>query len=205
MDKLPEKSDVYFHMIKITEGNKMEWQDFIKLLKKITPRQDLTIYNRDNSGKLTFTEISLTLGIDFLKILDDELLRHDLYIAYASKILNKTNNPPDWRDVECIVSVCAKEGIPYFTNMGIFSLAHIFEKKNYTNKNGYEITIEEELRTYLESIKYNYPAHKNISMYLFTFIAMNIQQFYTDQKVALFTSPALGFTDMIIAFFTKKN
>jgi len=174
---LGDKSDVFFHMIKITSENINAWKEFENKIKEITPMRGFN--NLDGNGN------GIWSGLDYFVIKER---KEDLFVAYASKVLNKTNNPPDWKDVECMVSIIAKEGVPYFTYMGIFAFLHTYDNDFFYEKNRM-MHLGQELKEYLGSINYDYPAHKYISMYLFTFIGTHIKGFYTKHPIALLTSP----------------
>lgn len=172
-----EKSDVYFHMVKITSENIETWKIFEAKIKEITPIRGFD--NLDGRGN------GIWSGLDYFVIKERN---DDLFVAYASKVLNKTNNPPDWKDVECMVTVIAKEGIPYFTYMGIFALLHTYDNEFFYEANRISY-LGQELKEYLVSINYSYPSHKYISMHLFTFIGTHIKAFYAQCPIALLTSP----------------
>ena len=119
-----EKSDVYFHMVKITSENINAWKEFENKIKEITPMRGFD--NLDGHGN------GIWSGLEYFVIKER---KEDLFVAYSSKILNKTNNPPDWKDVECIVTVIAKEGVPYFTYMGIFAFLHTYDEDFFYKNN----------------------------------------------------------------------
>ena len=201
-------SDVYFHMVKITEENIERWKQFEKTIKEITPPQLInkdwkSTMQRPDSAGLSDTIavhtkiIDLIAGIDHFKVRASNAIS-DLFVVYASKELNKTNFPPDWKDVEIMVTVIAKEGVPFVTQMGIVKLAHTYTKgafKDLIDKN----KINKDLFDYLDSINFSYPSHSRISLYLFTFIGTHIYQFFSTKKIALFTSP----TEIISSIVTN--
>ena len=195
----PIKSDVYFHMIKIIDANITQWQEFEQKIKSMEENIQV-MYN----GK----SVNFTTGLNHFNIRERV---EDLFVAYASIKPNLSIFPPDWKDVECMVSIIAKEGIPYFTNMGIFTMMHTFPILSYNfieDKAAKKIilrpyrsdyTIDPELSRYFEDRNESYPAHKYISVYLFTFIGSRINNFYVDEKTALFTSP----TEEIVIILSK--
>lgn len=202
------QSDVYFHMVKITEENVERWGQFEETIKKITPPQLInkdwksTMQRPDSDGisdtiAVHTKIIDLNAGLAHFKVRASNAIL-DLFVIYASKELNKTNFPPDWKDVEIMVTVIAKEGVPFVTQMGIVKLAHTYTKGAFkdlidTNK------INKDLFKHLNSINFSYPSHSRISLYLFTFIGTHIYQFFSTKKIALFTSP----TEIISSIMTN--
>ena len=211
-------SDVYFHMVKITKKNVTEWAAFTYNIKKITPStlQDtgtMFITPPDAISKLdkvakSSRAIHIDAGLNYFDIRECDI-SSDLFVVYASKILNKTMLPPNWQDVEIMVTVMSKEGVPFATPMGIVKLAHTYTKEAFGNMLGSpnsenpsvieNRSISSDLYDELYRIKFNYPSHRRISLYLFTFIGTRINQFYLSEKTALFTSP----TDTISSIVTN--
>lgn len=198
----PIKSDVYFYMIKITDDNISQWKVFEQKIKSM-----------EESIQVMYNSIGVkfTAGLNFFNI---KKRREDLFVAYASIMLNETIFPPDWRDVECMVSIIAKEGIPYFTNMGIFTMMHTFPLDSYSFEDlsskklillpyisGNDL--DTDLSNYFTNRTESYPAHKYISAHLFTFIGIHINNFYVDEKTALFTSPTDGIAIILSKVFNK--
>ena len=200
-------SDVYFHMVKITEENVEGWKQFEKKIKEMTPRTLININAKmyemlpidSDSPEMRPNDdraISINAGLDHFNIRVSNTFS-DLFVVYASKELNKTNLPPDWKDVEIMVTVLAKEGVPFVTQMGIVKLAHTYTRgafgKNLIDinpeTNNIDYSMNPELFEYLKLINFKYPSHSYISLYLFTFIGTHIYQFFSDKKTALFTSP----------------
>jgi hypothetical protein len=212
-------SNVYFHMVKITKKNVTEWDAFTYNIKIITPNelQDTTgnmlITPPDAISKLdkvarNSRTIFINAGLDYFNIRESDA-SSDLFVVYASKRLNKTMLPPTWQDVEIMVTVISKEGVPFATPMGIVKLAHTYQKEAFGNMLGQpksdnpsiieNRSISSVLYDELNKIKFNYPSHRRISLYLFTFIGTRINQFYLSEKTALFTSP----TDTISSIVTN--
>jgi len=202
-------SDVFFHMVKITEENLSEWSEFEKNIKKITPNMlnyigDQLITPPDAISKLPAYKVEsksrhiyMNAGLDYFEIRKSDT-SSDLFVVYASKTLNKTKLPPNWQDVEIMVTVASKEGVPFATPMGIVKLAHTYPKKAFGNMIGPKIetpsvienkSLNRDLYAELDKINFNYPSHRHISLYLFTFIGTFINQFYVSEITALFTSP----------------
>ena len=205
---LPLKKDqssstnVYFHMIKLTAENLSEWKAFETSIKKMANLDSLINYDT-----FSYSIIDLTAGLNYFSIQIDS--RYDKYVVYVSKELNNTNNPPDWRDVECMVTVIAKDDIPYFTNMGILALPHTFTKKNfirYLHEDGSNRgSLKPELFNYLTEIDFNYPSHKYVSLYLFIFIGAKINSFYSTLKTALLTSPTAAIAHIVSKELNNKR
>ena len=199
----PIKSDVYFHMVKIIDENIFQWQVFEQKIKSME-KSIQVMYNK--------RRVYFTAGLNHFNIIKR---REDLFVAYASIILNKTIFPPDWEHVECMVSIIAKEGIPYFTNMGIFTMMHTFPLESYNYQEDRssrklillpEISgndVDTELSNYFTTRGESYPAHKYISAHLFTFIGTHINNFYADEKTALFTSPTEGIASILSKVFNN--
>lgn len=180
----------YFHLVKLTERNNKQWVEFRKMLKNSIPLYD--IYD-GNGHRIT----PISVFNDFLP--NEEISEyHDLFIAYISIKEHKSTNPPNWQDLECIVTVLAKKKIPLYTNMGIFRFPHTFlyhkdDGQMLINNIRHKVPINSEM----QRLALDYPTHKNISMYLFMFIGIYIQEFYADKKIGLLTSPVNVIIDLV--------
>jgi hypothetical protein len=177
--KRPKKTDSYFHIIKLTDENTSKWNEFEATIKRVTPR---FISKKINNWRDPANRIALCAGFDYFNPHLYGAFKekgYDLYVAYASNTLNKSILPPDWINVECMVTVITKKDIPMYSNMGLTTLAHTFSKEYQTpyNFDGPDIVFGK------------YESHKYISMYLFTFIGTTISHFYSNAKEALLTSP----------------
>jgi len=204
----------FFHMVKITEENLSKWEIFKQKLDTITPAAIVNVNPLKNTKYEHARVINIDAGLNDFKIKKSNTVS-DLFVVYASKELNKTNLPPNWQDVEMMVTIIAKEGIPFITQMGIVKLAHTYTKEAFSNlidmhtntiKNAYnKVRINQELFDYLISINFNYPSHKYISLYVFAFIATRINSFYLSEKTALFTSPVHIVADIVGKLFNTHR
>lgn len=192
--------NVYFHLVKITDENIENWKNFRTEVEKIVPEHIFDkaygcIISELTKDKLTKKDIRIYAGSDHFKIEKHEW--HDLYVAYASKEKNESIYSPNWEDLECMVTVLAKEGIPLYTNMSIFRLTHTYSYENFIVHNNL-LSKHSLLKQYFEkNNNQNYPSHKSIALNLLTFIATFIQKFYTDNKVGLLTSPSNDMLEII--------
>jgi len=206
-------SDVYFHMVKITEENVIEWRQFEDKIKEISPVPG-TLININYSIDMPRhnTTINMNAGLNHFKIRESNTFS-DLFVVYASKELNKTNFPPDWKDVEIMVTVLARENVPFVTQMGIVRLAHTYTKAAFAKVIDFSTDtintffnhreLNQELYDYLKLINFNYPSHSHMSLYLFTFIGTYIYQFFSTKKTALFTSPTQDISNIVINTLKK--
>lgn len=199
--------DVFFHLVQITDTNKAQWPTFKQNLADIMP--DSYITRKDNSlGVKSDFETFISAGFDFINIktpgedydiTDSIVIHNDTYIAYASIRKNNSNMPPNWQDVECMVSFLAQNNIPFYSPVGIFVLPHTVSINSYnsiqSNLRKYGKSLD--LPDYMKSINFSYPSHKAISLALLTFGATCIQKFYKDKKTALFTSPTDTMTSVL--------
>jgi hypothetical protein len=177
-----EFSATYFHLVKLTKQSHKQWVEFKKMLERSIPLYD--IYDENNN------KIGFSAGFnDFLP--NKEIPKyHDIFIAYVSRKEHKSTNPPNWQDLECIVTVLARDNIPLYSNKGIFRFPHTFlyhkdRGKMLINNIRHKVPIDSEM----QRLALDYPTHKNISMYLFMFIGIYIQEFYADKKIGLLTTP----------------
>lgn len=191
----PILGDSFFHIVQITDANRLQWEEFRSNLEEIMPSSFKSFkYLRDNRD---FSTVHIESGFGYFDITTTH--NHDIYVAYASILQNNSINPPNWQDVECMVSILGKKNVPFYSPVGIFVLPHTYPKTSHNSiiENINRFGKSKILINYLKSLKPQYPSHKNIALMLLTFAGKFIQNFYKDSKTALFTSPTDDMTSII--------